>query len=344
MKVITHLDLFSGIGGMSLASESAGILTVGFCEWADYPTKVLEKHWPDVPKWRDIRTLTRESFYEQTGLRTVDVVSGGFPCQPFSVAGKRRGKEDDRYLWPEMLRVIEEIRPTWVIGENVAGIVKMALDTVLSDLESIGYSCQAFIIPACAVNAPHRRDRCAIVAYTDSKRCNQFITSALTGKKESACGANNEDFAIQADSYSKSTVFKRDWTFQNRQQNRHSDVCCYVPNANNGCGIVRRNGELQTVAEVEGARADNGGRTQEYVAGKRWAVEPKMGRVVDGLSSWMDGVVNGVFPDEPDIPRVAININARIHRLKCLGNAVVPAQFYPIFKAIAEIEDGQQAD
>lgn len=98
-------------------------------------------------------------------MRTVDVVSGGFPCQPFSVAGKRRGKEDDRFLWPEMLRIIKELRPAWVVGENVAGIISMAIDQVLSDLESIGYTCQAFVIPACAVDAPHRRDRCAIVAY-----------------------------------------------------------------------------------------------------------------------------------------------------------------------------------
>ena len=168
MNELTHLSLFSGIGGLDLAAEWAGFTSVGQCEWADYPTAILEKHWPDVPRWRDIRTLTKESFYERTDLRTVDVVSGGFPCQPFSVAGRRRGAEDDRYLWPEMLRVIQELRPTWVVGENVAGIVNMVLDEVLSDLEALGYASQALIIPACAVDAPHRRDRCAILAHTDS--------------------------------------------------------------------------------------------------------------------------------------------------------------------------------
>lgn len=181
-RELTHLSLFTGIGGLDLAAEMAGIRTVGQCEMADFPTKILEKHWADVPRWRDVRTLTLESFYERTGLRTVDILSGGFPCQPFSVAGKRKGEDDDRYLWDEMFRVIREIRPTWVIGENVPGIVNLALDKVLSDLESEGYRTQSFIIPACGVDAPHRRDRVAIISYSCRKRMGSYRATGIASE------------------------------------------------------------------------------------------------------------------------------------------------------------------
>ena len=133
--------------------------TVAFCENDKFCQKVLAKHWPDIPIHENIEELDGRQY-----RGTVDLVCGGFPCQPFSVAGQQRGAEDDRALWPEMLRVIREVEPAWVIGENVSGIINMELDNVLSDLENSGYSCQTFVIPACAVDAPHRRDRVWIIA------------------------------------------------------------------------------------------------------------------------------------------------------------------------------------
>ena len=165
----TVLDLFSGIGGFSLGLErTGGFRTVAFCEIEEFPRKVLRKHWPDVPIFEDVRTLHAADLPEP-----VDVICGGYPCQPFSVAGKREGKKDDRNLWPEMLRLVRECRPAFVLCENVAGHVSMGLDQVLSDLEGEGYSCRTFIIPACALNAPHRRDRVWIVAHTSRHLLNR---------------------------------------------------------------------------------------------------------------------------------------------------------------------------
>lgn len=165
MRKLRVLDLFSGIGGFSLGLErTGGFETVAFCEIEEFPRKVLAKHWPGVPCYEDVRKLKGKD------IGAVDVICGGYPCQPFSTAGRRKGAEDDRHLWPEFSRLVDELQPAWVIGENVAGHVSMGLDDVLSDLEGKGYTARTFIIPACAVNAPHRRDRIWVIANSTSKR------------------------------------------------------------------------------------------------------------------------------------------------------------------------------
>ena len=310
MKTLTHLSLFTGIGGLDLAAEMAGIETVGQCEWADYQTKVLEKHWPGLPRWRDIRTLTKESFYERTGLRTVDIISGGFPCQPFSLASRyRRGKEDDRYLWPEMLRVIKELRPYWVVGENVPGIINLALDQVLSDLEAEGYETQCFIIPACGVDAPHKRERVCIMAYLDEERSRKHRTQ--------------EDASEDA-----------------REGHDHRRGTEGIPTGEWGENKPGTAGMANGVrTEVHRVNPDTDFLQEEVGSSEQilWGgvIQTEHRRIAGTHSAWEN------WPDEPGVDRVVDGLPHRMDRIGCLGNAVVPQQFYPFFAAIAKIERGE---
>lgn len=183
MNELTHFSLFSGIGGMDLAAEWAGFRTVGQCERDPYCLQVLDRHFPEVPKFDDIHNLSADTLRD-AGVERPTVLSGGFPCQPFSCAGKQRGKEDDRHLWPEMLRIVSELRPSWVIGENVPGIIGMALDDILAELEHCGYAARAILFPAAAVGALHRRDRCFIVAHDDSLGCTRSPVHIRQGGQE----------------------------------------------------------------------------------------------------------------------------------------------------------------
>ena len=432
---LTHLSLFSGIGGLDLAAEWAGIQTVGQCEWAEYPAKVLEKHWPNVPRWKDIRTLTGDSFYERTGRRTVDIISGGFPCQPFSVAGKQRGKEDDRYLWPEMVRVIKELRPTWVVGENVAGIVRMALTDILSELEACGYRTRTFLIPACAVGARHRRYRVAIVAHSDSggQLYRQNEIKPAKGRKqtqrelEQCCEiladtksqperglsigeekknprfvgggenmGNAYDTRLQKTERAKQQTTGTSGTGKNVQHSDSTgckeqhvstkpdkerftgrgcdagDVCdttierlsdraseplgrqrtqeqepersdSNVSDSDNRSRDVRRDREFPTIEETERAGRNIRERAKEHEPGERRPTQSILGGVANGIPAGMDGdlefLINDYWNEEPDIPRIATGIKHRVDRLKCLGNAVVPQQFHPIFRAISEVTE-----
>ena len=285
---------------------------MGQCEWADYPTKVLERHWPDVPRWRDIRTLTKESFYERTGLRTVDIVSGGFPCQPFSVAGERRGAEDDRFLWPEMCRVVVELRPAWVLGENVPGIVGLALDQVLSDLEDLGYATQAFVVPACGVDAPHKRERVAILAYSvhgsRTVRGNGELRNAAEDGGEGNDHGRGTPSAV---------------TGQRRED--ESGTARMADGLQQGVYAADSNADREVLQRGAGGALHNGGGLQS---------EPE--RTLGIHSAWDN------WPDESGIPRTLDGVQNRMDRIRCLGNAVVPQQFYIFFKLIHDIERGKQ--
>lgn len=276
MSALTHFSLFSGIGGIDLAAEAAGFTTVCQCEWADFPMEVLKKHWPQVPKFKDITTVTKEAFFEKTGRETTTLISGGFPCQPFSSAGKQRGFEDERYLWPEMLRVIRAIRPNCVVGENVPGILKIAARQVVEDLEREGYNAIVFNFEAAAVGAWHRRSRFFFVGIAEGRLTSDAESERSEGQPSARTAEQDEKpWEMQPDAvYSIGTAI-------------HNTVC----------GRFDRDARRR--------------ESPELADGRQWAAEPGVGRVANGLP-------------------------CRVERIRALGNAVVPQQEYPIFRALAE--------
>ena len=299
---MNHLDLFSGIGGFSLAARWAygdEHKPIAFCEIDKYCGKVLKKHWPDVPIFEDIRSLDGRQF------RDVDLVSGGFPCQPFSVAGKRAGKEDDRFLWPEMVRVISETRPRWIIGENVPGIISLELDKVLFDLEAEGYTCQPIIIPACAVNAPHRRDRVWIIANRKGAKCE------LSG----AAWAGREGFAdngcFVADTESRET-------FPTEQGGLHAKPC--------------------------GPDSDVADAGNEGLQGRQWTGTHDTGKAAYGPTAECDNTWLEQWPEvAARLCRVDARVSNRVHRLRALGNAIVPQVAYELLRMIKAIDEQEKA-
>ena len=184
---MTHLDLFSGIGGFALAARWAGIETVQFVENEEFAQKVLTKNFPGVPIHGDIKT------YRANGIVSPFLCTGGYPCQPFSLAnaGRRRGQNDDRHLWPEIFRVHPECRPNWVLAENVTGHIKLGLQEVLADLESEGYQSQVFHIGALAKDAPHRRMRVWIVSNSNSGLSNRKGEEICTGRNSPDNGSKD---------------------------------------------------------------------------------------------------------------------------------------------------------
>jgi len=271
----THLDLFSGIGGFAIAAERCGWKTVAFCEREKFCQRVLQKHWPSVPIIDDIHDLDGREY------RGVSLITGGFPCQPFSQAGQQRGADDERAIWPEMLRVIREARPRFVVGENVAGIINMALDDVLSSLEAESYSVGAVVVPACAVDAKHRRDRV-------------WILGADTLAKPT----------IQKDNFRKSRLVGAS---EARKEKTGENV-------GDGCKNVAYTGS-------EGLqRRERCGETRKKESPGRHSTE---------CSKWSI---------EPDVGRVAHGIPERSHRLRGLGNAIVPHVAEQVLTALIESE------
>lgn len=304
MKV---LDLFSGIGGFSLGLEAAGMQTSAFCEFDDKARQVLRKNWPTTPIFEDVRTLNKELLDEQ-GVNDIRLICGGYPCQPFSFAGERRGAEDDRHLWPEMFRLVQELRPAWVIGENVAGHITMGLDQVLADLEAADYSTRSFVIPACAVDAPHRRDRVWTVAHTN-------------GESQSD-GPINEQRMV-ANSQRRSRRHSKGIAGRGNEKTERSQ---------NPDTTARSS---QDVAHSTGERTQRGrsNRQQESFAHARQGI-PLRCSATTRRSQWLV---------EPSVGRVADGVPNRSHRLRQLGNAVVPQVVQVIGEMIMQVEREQVA-
>ncbi len=355
---MTHASLFSGIGGFDLAAEWAGWTNMFNCEIDAFCRRVLKYHFPNAVQYEDIRTT---DFTVWRGR--IDVLTGGFPCQPFSVAGKRKGTDDDRYLWPEMLRAIREILPRWVVGENVRGFVNwsesMVLDTVFADLEALGYEVQPFILPACAVGAPHRRDRVWIVAHA-----RRDGGSAQTERQPRANAEDHEQpesilrdgsFANRADTGSEGLRKRQEQAYEHgaaadtdgyrfrvgpRQQKPVAGER-RTPNAGESSNDVsaadtesprlqvisiagRIDSERREVADgyaEQLARADR--RTLPAEAWENFPTQPPVCGGDDGLSAGLDGIT---FPAW------------RRQSIKAYGNAIVPQVFYQIAETINEYE------
>ena len=282
------LDLFSGLGGFSLGLERTGNFeTIAFCDNDKYSNLVLQKHWKGVKIYNDVKEITKEKL-ESDGVELPDIITGGFPCQPFSVAGKQKGTSDDRHLWPEMFRIIQELKPRWVIGENVKGLVNlqdgMVFETVCTDLEGEGYEVRAFNIPAAGVGAPHRRERIWIVGHSKHD-------GSSTSKIERG---DNEINAGTQEGTNSSSEFKRTSGSTNDGN---------VPNTDRT--------RLQRLGSEHKLRNSE---KEEQTSGHSW------------------------WHVEPDVGRVAHGVPGRVHRLKALGNSIVPKIAEEIGRAIAIAE------
>jgi len=320
---MTHGSLFSGIGGFDLAAEWAGWENKFHCEWNEFGQRVLKYYWPHAVSYGDI---TKTDFTVWRGR--IDVLTGGFPCQPYSVAGKRKGKEDERHLWPEMLRAIQEIQPTYIVGENVPGLINwnggLVFEEVQADLEAQGYEVIPFILPAASVNAPHKRERIWFVAYSESRR-----TGRLRDKvgEERTCSCNEllgECCGILRES--SITPHPHGSGFQEARAKQQAAGVT-------GSGLQRdatdaSNSGLQGSKNKRGIDESREERKKQFAGHFQptWENFPTQSPICngdDGLSSRLAGITFPKFRNES---------------IKAGGNAIVPQVAFQIFKAINEFE------
>ena len=343
--MLQHMDLFSGIGGFADALEATGgFKTVALCEIEEYCQVILRKHRPDVPIFQDVRNVHYDG--------SVDIITGGYPCQPFSLAGKRQGSEDDRHPWPPMFDLVRKHRPTWVIGENVAGHITMGLDDVLADLGGEGYSCRAFGIPACAVDARHRRQRVWIVAYRQRAGLQGYAGHG-DGGGEPGRIAQGQDGSVGAgricgdvsDSDKINDVGIRYGAGEVCGERspapeilRSEDVADPMRN--------RRDAGRGSDGEYDRAELDADGKhnRSEDVAdpagtGSLPAAQSGICGREESRRAWYEQFERqGRWPAEPGVGRVAHGVPDRIHRIKALGNAIVPQVAHRIALAILKVE------
>jgi DNA (cytosine-5)-methyltransferase 1 len=289
-KLLRHVDLCSGIGGFALGFEWAGLSRpVMFCDIEEWSRQIVSKHWPDVPVATDVKELANDP----DGLiPDCDILTAGYPCQPFSLAGERRGSEDDRHIWPYILSIVQRKRPSWCVFENVYGHVSMGLDEVLSDLEGESYAARPFIVPACAADAPHRRDRIWIIARNvgDTKRSRQQGNDRRQSEQEPENGR-----ADVAHAESLHGDVGREHSQQSERQvsefgdNRGTDNVAYTRSARLQRGKRLRKNQEEVGERRESAdgtapkRGDDGGRKADF-----WLPEPAVGRVANGIPRRVD--------------------------------------------------------
>lgn len=299
---MTHGSLFSGIGGFDLAAEWMGWENLFHCEWNEFGQKVLNHYWPKAETFTDI---TKTDFKKYANK--IDILTGGFPCQPYSTAGKRLGKEDDRHLWPEMCRAIREIKPRYIVGENVSGLLSwnggLVFNEIQIDLEAEGYEVQPVLLPAVAVNAPHRRDRIWFVAY--SNECSEGSPRASGGIESNRSKDNDE----QSERGGKA-----------EQYPGHGDV--YGDSSNTNNKRLQR-GEINRSV---GKSQQNGNKQPTRFIRANWEKFPTQSPIRSGD----DGIPNGL--DGITFPKW------RNESIKAYGNAIVPQLAHQIFKAIWKTE------